>query len=49
MYPNMMHSIPFKKIKKSYKGGNEEKPNTIKEIEEQKEKDQNILNKIETI
>ena len=49
MYPNMLQSNSFKKIKKNYKAGNEEKPNTTKEKEEQKERDQNILNKMENL
>ena len=49
MYPNIMNSIRFKKTKKNFKGENDEKANITKEKEEQKEKDQNILNKHENI
>ena len=49
MYPKMLNSIRFKKIKKNFKGENEEKPNITKEKEEQKEKDQNLLKKLENI
>ena len=48
MYPNIISSNSFKKIKKNYKGGNEEKRN-ITEKEELNEKDQSILNKLENI
>ena len=39
MYPNMMQSIPFKKHKKNFQGGNQEKSTTIKEKEKEEEKE----------
>ena len=42
MYPNMMQSIPFKKHKKNFQAGNQEKQNAPNEKGEEKENEQKI-------
>ena len=39
IYSNMKPSIPFKKYKKNFQGGNQEKPTTPKEKEKEEEKE----------